>query len=209
MNIPAIHSWILKYCLPWVKYFSLARNYLSNEHHENKIEAPGRITGEKMQMHDFGHSCDFQSAVSPLLFVQSFWKFGWTLVKIRSLLTRKIKVKTQSSFFIFGSSFHSFRNQHPYSDEKCWVLFGPCPAMTERCKKRVSGLVSGCPCDHGDIWHLRWAGWAIIQRFSQIPACDLGFLWLVSCNTIKRSHTTSKIMVSSIKWANLRLIMLF
>ena len=104
MNIAAVHSWILKYCLPWVSNFSLARNYLSNEHHKTQIEAPGHMTVEKMNMHDFGSFCDFQSAVSPLPYLQSFWNFGWTLDKQRSLLTRKIKVKTQSSFLSVDSS---------------------------------------------------------------------------------------------------------
>eukprot|EP00116_Pleurobrachia_bachei_P014045 sb/3474307/ len=40
--------------------FSLARNYLSNEHHKSQIEAPGHMTVAKMKMHDFGSFCDFQ-----------------------------------------------------------------------------------------------------------------------------------------------------
>ena len=92
MNVPAIHSWILKYCLPWVSNFYLAQNYLSNEPHKNEIEAPVRTTVEKMHMHDFGSSCEFKLAVSRLSLVQSFQKFGGALGKQRSLLTRKIKV---------------------------------------------------------------------------------------------------------------------
>ena len=71
--------------------------------------------------------------------VQFFSKFVWALEKQRSLLSRKMNVETQSSFFNFGCSFHSFRNQHPKSDEKVLVLFGLFPAMTERCKNVFPG----------------------------------------------------------------------
>ena len=110
----------------------MARNYLSNEHHKNEIEAPVRMTVDKMHMHDFGSSCEFKSAVSRLPFVQSFQKFGGALGKQRSLLTRKIKVITQSSFFIFGRSFHSFENELSKNHKNVRIMFGPCPLATGR-----------------------------------------------------------------------------
>ena len=110
----------------------MARNYLSNEHHKNEIEAPVRMTVDKMHMHDFGSSCEFKSAVSRLPFVQYFQKFGGTLSKKRSLLTRKIKVITQSSFFIFGRSFHSFENELSKNPKNVRIVFGPCPLATGR-----------------------------------------------------------------------------
>ena len=149
MNIPASHSWILKYCLPWVSNFYLARNYLSNEHHKNEIEAPVRMTVDKMHMHDFGSSCEFKSAVSRLPFVLSFLKFGGALGKQRSLLTRNIKVIIQSSFFIFGSSFHSFENKLSKNHKNVWIMFSPCPLAPEY----VAVHVIVCQSDLNDTWY--------------------------------------------------------
>ena len=105
----------------------MARNYLSNEHHKNEIEAPVRMKVDKMHMHDFGFSREFKSAVSRLPCLQSFQQFEGVLGKQRSLLRRKINVITQSSFFIFGSSFHSFENKLSKNPKKVRIMFGQCP----------------------------------------------------------------------------------
>ena len=110
----------------------MARNYLSNEHHKNEIEAPVRMKVDKMHMHDFGSSREFKSAVSRLPCLQSFQQFGGVLGKQRSLLRRKINVITQSSFFIFGSSFHSFDNKLSKNPKNVRIMFGKCPLATGR-----------------------------------------------------------------------------